>query len=258
MPEILVERRDRVEVWTFNREAQRNAISRALLEELTANLQRVRDDRPLCAVVLTGAGNQAFCAGADLKERATMTEAQVRGFLDGLRDALRAIELSDRIFIAAINGAALGGGTELALACDLRLASEEARLGLTEVTLGIIPGGGGTQRLPRLVGPGVAKDLILTGRRIAADEAHALGLVNRVVPAGKIREAAIELADAIAQNAPLALAAAKHAIDEGLSLGLDEALALEHSHYERTLGSKDRLEGLAAFREKRAPRFSGE
>lgn len=257
MSEILVERRDRVEVWTFNREAQRNAISRALLGELTANLQRVRDDRVLCAVVLTGAGTQAFCAGADLKERSTMTEPQVREFLNGLRNALRAIELSDRVFIAAVNGAALGGGTELALSCDLRIAGEEAQLGLTEVKLGIIPGGGGTQRLPRLIGPGRAKDLILTGRRVGAEEALSLGLVNRVVPSGMVREAAVELAEKIAQNAPLALAAAKHAVDEGLALDMDEALALEHKHYERTLGSQDRLEGLAAFREKRAPKFTG-
>ncbi len=258
MPEILVERLDRVEVWTFNREAQRNAISRALLAEFTENLKRVREDRVLCAVVLTGAGEQAFCAGADLKERSTMSEPEVRQFLTDLRAGLRALEQSDRVFIAAINGAALGGGTELSLSCDLRVASEAAQLGLTEVTLGIIPGGGGTQRLPRLVGPGVAKDLILTGRRVGANEALSLGLVNRVVPAGKVRDAAVELAQSIAKNAPLALAAAKHAVDEGLTLGMDEALALEHKHYERTLGSKDRLEGLAAFREKRAPRFTGQ
>ncbi len=258
MSEILVERLEKVEVWTLNRELARNAISRAMVKELLANLARVEGDKQLCAVVITGAGSQAFCAGADLKERSSMTEQDVRAFLGGLRDALRGIERSDRVFIAAINGAALGGGTELALSCDLRVAHYEAKLGLTETSLGIIPGGGGTQRLSRLVGPGRAKDLILTARRVGAEEAHALGLVNRVAERKSAREEALELARAIAHNAPLALAAAKHAIDEGLEVPLDEGLALEHKHYERTLASKDRLEGIAAFLEKRPPHYRGE
>jgi enoyl-CoA hydratase/carnithine racemase len=167
------------------------------------------------------------------------------------------MEQSERIFLAAVNGFALGGGTELALACDLRVASPTARLGLTEVSLGIIPGGGGTQRLARLIGPGRAKDLVLTGRQVSAEEALSLGLVSRLAQ-GSAREEALALARQIANNGPIALAAAKRAIGEGLDLPLGQALALEQQQYERTLRSKDRLEGLAAFAEKRAPRFAGE
>jgi len=161
------------------------------------------------------------------------------------------------VFIAAVNGAAFGGGTELALVCDLRLASPSAEMGLTEVKLGIIPGGGGTQRLARLIGPGRARDLILTGRRVAAAEALSLGLVNRVSGEGKLIDDALETARQIASNAPIAVAAAKHAIAEGLSLPMDDALKLELSHYEKVLGTEDRLEGLRAFAEKRPPLFRG-
>lgn len=258
MSEILVERLERVEVWTLNRPEASNAISRALGAALAANVERVSADRTLTAVVVTGAGERAFCAGADLKERRGMSEDEVRAFLGGLRAQLRALEQSDRIFIAAINGFALGGGTELALACDLRVALPTAKLGLTEVTLGIIPGGGGTQRLSRLIGPGRAKDLVLTGRQVGAEEAYALGLVNRLAERRPVREEALLLAQSIAKNGPIAVAAAKHAIDRGLDVGLDEGLSLEQEEYRRTLVSKDRLEGLAAFAEKRAPRFTGE
>lgn len=245
-----------IEVWTIDGEARRNAISRAMLAELSRRVAEV-DARRTRVVVLTGAGDKAFCAGADLKERSTMTEAEVRAFLQSLRDTLRAIERADCVFIAAINGAALGGGTELALACDVRFASATAELGLTEVKLGIIPGGGGTQRLPRAIGPARAKEFILTGRRIPATEAAALGLVARVSSPAALRDEAITLARTIAGNAPIAVAAAKHAIDEGFGKGLDEALSLELAHYQKTLGTSDRLEGLKAFAEKRPPRFEG-
>jgi len=168
------------------------------------------------------------------------------------------MEQSDCVFVAGINGVALGGGTELALACDLRVATPTARLGLTEVTLGIIPGGGGTQRLARLVGPGRAKDLVLTGRQVSAEEAYVLGLVNRMAEQHTARAEGLLLAQAVARNAPIAVAAAKHAIDQGLDLPLDEGLAAEQRQYERTLASRDRLEGLAAFAERRAPRYKGE
>ncbi len=257
MGEFLDERRGSTEVWTIDGEKRRNAISRAALAEFEERVARVSRGHATRAVVLTGAGERAFCAGADLKERAGMSEPEVRAFLSRLGKTLRAMELSDCIFIAALNGAALGGGTELALACDFRIAAPTAELGLTEVQLGIIPGGGGTQRLPRLVGPARAKDLILTGRRINAAEALGIGLVQRLAPEGRLLEVALGLADQVAANAPLAVAAAKHAIDEGLALGLEEALAVEQRHYETVLTSEDRLEGLAAFGEKRAPRFHG-
>jgi enoyl-CoA hydratase/carnithine racemase len=257
MSEFRIDARGGVELWTIDGEARRNAISRAMLAELEALVARVSTGREVRAVVITGAGDKAFCAGADLKERAGMSEPEVREFLDRLRRTFRALETSDAIFIAALNGAALGGGTELALACDLRVAAPAAELGLTEVRLGIIPGGGGTQRLPRLIGPGRAKELILTGRRVGAAEALSLGLVNRVAESGKLLETALELAQAIAGNAPIALAAAKRAVAEGLALPMDQALRVELEQYERVLRTEDRLEGLRAFAEKRAPVFRG-
>lgn len=257
MAEFKIEKRDAVEVWTIDGESRRNALSRAMVKELEEMVKRVSSSREVRAVVLTGAGDKAFCAGADLKERATMSEADVRAFLDSLRRTFRAIELSDTVFVAAINGAAFGGGTELALSCDLRVAAPATELGLTEVKLGIIPGGGGTQRLARLIGPGRAKDLILTGRRVNAAEAFSFGLVNRLAPEGRLLETAYQLASQVVENAPIAVGAAKHAIDEGLALELDEALKLELSKYELVLKTEDRLEGLRAFAEKRPPKFTG-
>src|SRR5499433_3666379 len=179
------ERRGPVEIWTLDAEDTRNAISRAVLAELESRVARVSEGQEVRAVILTGAGNKAFCAGADLKERATMSEAEVRAFLGGLRRTLRAIETSSTIFIAAINGSALGGGT---------------------------------QRLPRLIGPGRAKDLILTGRRLNAAEAFAIGLVQRLAPEGRLLEVALSVAEQIAENGPIAVAAAKRAVDRGLDL----------------------------------------
>ncbi len=254
MAEFQIVAEGAVERWTIDAEARRNALSKAVVAELQQQVQRVSGaDRSVRAVVLTGAGDKAFCAGADLKERSTMSEEEVRRFLEQLRRTFRSIELSDCVFIAFVNGAALGGGTELALACDLRVAAPTAQLGLTEVKLGIIPGGGGTQRLPRLIGKGPAKELILTGRRVEAGEALALGMVNKV---GTLADAHA-LASAVVENAPIAVGAAKHAIDEGFSLDLDAALGLEQKKYELTLKTADRLEGLAAFAEKRKPLFTG-
>jgi enoyl-CoA hydratase/carnithine racemase len=254
MPEFIIEQQGAVERWTINGEARRNALSRAMIAELEEHLDRVGDTFPkVRAVVLTGAGDKAFCAGADLKERATMSEADVRGFLESLRETFQTIEKSHTVFIAAINGVALGGGTELAVSCDLRVVAPGAELGLTEVKLGIIPGGGGTQRLPRLIGKGHAKDLILTGRRVGADEALKLGLADRV---GGI-DVAMKLAADIVENAPVAVYAAKHAIDEGLHLEMGEALMLEQRAYELVLKTEDRLEGLKAFAEKRKANYAG-
>jgi enoyl-CoA hydratase/carnithine racemase len=253
-----IEDRGAVEVWTIDREPSRNAISRALVRELSDQLGRAAEKRALRCVVLTGAGDKAFCAGADLKERASMTEDQVRAFLGDLGAALRAVETSPKVFIAALNGAALGGGLELALACDLRLAAAGAELGLPEVGLGIIPGAGGTQRLARAIGVGRAKELILTGRRLRAEEALPLGLLSRVAAPGQLREAALALAEEVARNAPVSLRQAKRAIDGGFHLPLEAALAFERELYEACLGTRDRREALAAFAEKRRPQFTGE
>ena len=186
-----------------------------------------------------------------------MAADEVRDFIETIRDTLTGIAKLPQATIAAVNGHALGGGTELALACDIRVAARGATLGLTETTLAIIPGGGGTQRLPRLVGPGRAKDLILTGRRVDADEAARIGLVGETVDPDELMARAREIAERIAANGPIAVRAAKEAIDQGLELPLEEALRLESRLYERTIDTEDRIEGLAAFREKRAPTYEG-
>jgi len=258
MAEFKVERQGAVEIWTILGEQRRNAISRAMVEELERLVVRVSTSRQCRVVIVTGAGDKAFCAGADLKERTAMQEDEIRLFLDQLQRTFLAIERSDAVFIAAINGAALGGGLELALACDLRVAAPTAELGLPEVKLAIIPGAGGTQRLARLIGPGNAKDLILTGRRIEAREAMALGLIQRVAPEGQLLQTSLDLAASIAANGPIAVAQAKRAIDEGLSLPIEEGLKVERRRYEAVLKSRDRLEGLRAFSERRPPHFKGE
>lgn len=246
-----------VEVWTIDGEARRNAISRSMRAELETLIRGAGEKSGLRAVVITGAGNKAFCAGADLKERAGMSDEEVRTFLHDLRRTLRAMELSSKIFIAAINGAAFGGGTELSLACDLRVMAPHAEMALTETRLAIIPGGGGTQRLPRLVGIGVAKELILTGRRVGPEEALHLGLVNRLAPDSDVVAHAMSLAEQIAEGGPIALGAAKAAIQEGMELPLEDALELEYQKYQVTIPTEDRLEGLAAFRDKRKPVYRG-
>jgi methylglutaconyl-CoA hydratase len=256
--EWIVEDRGEVEVWTIDGAPRRNSITRAMLAGLLGELRRVAESRAVRCLVLTGAGDRAFCAGADLKERAHMSQAEVHGFHHDLRAAMHLIETSPKVFVAALNGAALGGGLELALACDLRLMSAAAEVGLPEVGLGIIPGGGGTQRLSRAIGVARAKDLVLTGRRLGAAEALAFGLVTRVAPPGELRAAALALAAEVARNAPISLRQAKRAIDGGLDLPLEEALDLENRMYQDCLQTKDRLEALTAFAEKRRPVFTGE
>ncbi len=256
--EWTIQDRETFELWTIDGEARRNTLSRAMLSELIGHLQRIQPKRGLRCIVVTGKGQKAFCAGADLKERATMTDDDVRAFHGSLRRSLRGMEHASQVFIAAVNGAALGGGLELALACDIRIASESAELGLPEVALGIIPGGGGTQRLPRAIGLARAKDLVLTGRRMSAAEALAWGLVSRTAPPERLLDEALELAARVARNAPVSLRQAKRAIDGGWQLPLDEALDLEHRMYKDCLGTKDRIEALRAFAEKRSPKFTGE
>ncbi len=254
----LVEDQGAIEVWTIDGEARRNTLSRAMVAGLRDELRRIEGRKALRCVVLTGAGEKAFCAGADLKERASMGEEEVRAFLRSLRGLLSAIEQAAPVFVAALNGVALGGGLELALACDLRVAAAHAEMGLPEVGLGIIPGAGGTQRLPRAIGLARAKELILTGRRVGAAEALSMGLLSRVAPAGSLRAAALDLAGQVARNAPISLRQAKRAVDGGLGLPLEEGLDLEHRLYQDCLGTRDRVEALQAFAEKRAPDFKGE
>ena len=253
-----VERFGAIERWTILGEPRRNSLSVALLRELLVHQARAAADRALRVVILTGAGPKAFCAGADLKERARMDEGAVAGFHRAIRAAFDGLEALPQPVIAAINGAALGGGLELALACDLRVAAEGAELALPEVGLGIIPGAGGTQRLPRVVGLALAKELILTARRVTAAEALSMGLVGQVVPADQLQAAALALAERVARNAPISLRQAKRAIDRGLALPLSEALDLENKLYQACIPTADRQEALLAFAEKRAPVFTGE
>ncbi len=256
-PTVLVEREDGLCLITLNRPQVMNSISFQMLLDLNRVLDEVRFDTSVRCVVITGAGDRAFCAGADLKERAGMTEDQVRRYIHTIRNTFTEVENLPMPVIAAVNGVALGGGTELALASDLRIASENATLGLTETSLAIIPGAGGTQRLPRIVGKAKAKELIFTAKRISAAEALEIGLVNRVVPLAGLLDAARELAAAIAKNGPLAVRAAKRAIDRGMEMDLADALVFESTCYETLIPTEDRLEGLRAFREKRKPEYQG-
>ena len=254
---LQVEDRGPVRLVTIDGEAQLNVLSRELVTELQREADRATGDARVRAVVVTGRGTKAFCAGANLKERKGWTGDDVRRWLVLLHEGLSAIERCPKPWIAAVNGLALGGGFELALACDLRVVDPAAELGLTEVKIGIIPGGGGTVRLARVVGLGRARDLILTARRVGAAEALQIGLANRVSSEGGSVDAAVTLGNEIAANAPVAVAAAKAAIADAWDLPVDAALAREREHYEKPLASEDRLEGLKAFSEKRAPRWAG-
>lgn len=253
---ILIEQHlDSIEIWHLNRPHVLNAVNRSGAELLLEAVGRVDSDPTVRAVVIAGAGERAFCVGADLKERARMSEREVGAFLRLVNEVIARVDRCRRPVIAAIHGLALGGGLELALACDLRVASPSARLGLTETSLGIIPGGGGTQRLPRIVGEARAKELILLARRVDGNEAYRIGLVHRL--ADDPVAAALAIAQQLAEAAPLALTAALEAIDAAADLPLSEGLAFERRAYERTLQSQDRLEALRAFNDKRKPRFRG-
>lgn len=257
LPQLIDERRDQTLLLTIDGEARHNVLSRELVDELRAQAERAAKDASIRAVVITGKGTKAFCAGANLKERTGWSEDDVRRWLVQLHAGMRAIERCEKPWIAAVNGLALGGGCELALACDLRVLDPQASIGLTETRIGIIPGGGGCVRLARLVGLGRARDLVLTARRVSAAEALAMGLASRVSESGKSVELALSVAGEIAENAPVAIAAAKGALEEAWDLELDAALDRERAFYEKPLVSQDRLEGLQAFAERRAPRWQG-
>jgi enoyl-CoA hydratase/carnithine racemase len=255
---VRVEQQGGVAVWTIDREARANALSRPTLLAFGKLAREAANNPSIRAIVVTGAGDKAFCGGADLKERQGMSENDVRVQVGLYRTELGPLDRSPKPVVAAINGAALGGGLELALCCDLRVAAPHAQLGLPETSLGIIPGAGGTQRLPRIVGEARAKEMILLARRLTADEALTWGLVNRVTPAGKsVVEDAIEWLRPIAEGAPIAQGAALEAIDRSFDVTLELGLELERVSYDRTLVSEDRREALTAFAEKRKPRFQG-
>lgn len=248
---------DQVAVLTLNRPDAMNSINFDMLHALKAQIESIRFNPEVRVVIITGAGGRAFCAGADLKERATLTDLQVKQFIHTIRNLFSDIAGLNKPVIAAVNGVALGGGTELALAADIRIASMDASMGLTETRLAIIPGAGGTQRLPRLVGRGKAKELIFTGRRVDAREALDIDLVNKICEPELLMEEARQMASMICETGPIAIGQAKYAIDAGLETDITTGLSIESNAYWITIPTEDRLEGLAAFREKRKPDYKG-
>jgi enoyl-CoA hydratase len=253
---LLVERRDRVAIITVNRPEKRNALNIKTREEGAQILENLREDESVGVVIFTGAGDKAFIAGADIAEFAGRTALTQRDVMMG-RSLFTAIDTFPKPVIAMINGYCLGGGCELALACDIRIASENASFGQPEINLGIIPGGGGTQRLTRLVGEGKAMELILTGDIINAQTAYNLGLVNMVVPAADLEAKTMEMANRIAEKSPVALRMAKEAVKLASRSLLDEGLRREVDLFALCFSSEDKDEGVGAFLEKRKPVFKG-
>jgi enoyl-CoA hydratase len=254
---LLLERGDAYGVVTLNRPKVMNALNRALFAELDDAFATLAGDSAIRAVILTGAGEKAFAAGADIAELASLSATEGQKLAQRGQAVFRRIETCGKPVIAAIQGFALGGGCELAMSCTIRIASERARLGQPEVKLGLLPGYGGTQRLPRLVGKGAALKLLLTGDMVGAEEAFRIGLVDEVVPAEALMSRAETLARAIAQQAPLAVSACLRAVDGGYDLPLDAGLELEASLFGLACATEDKAEGTRAFLEKRAPVWQG-
>jgi enoyl-CoA hydratase/carnithine racemase len=248
----------RVAEITLDRPEAMNSVSSAMAGELTRACAEIAAAPEVRVVVLSAAGERAFSAGADLKERAGMTDADILRQRHAIRATFGALLALPQPAIAAVHGFALGGGCELALSCDLVVADATAVFGLPEVTVGLVPGGGGTQLALRRLGPGRAADLVLTGRRVGIDEAERIGLVDRRVPAGQDGPAALELAGQIAANSPVAVRAAKRAIRHGWGVSLEAGLDVEDAAWRTAALSADRREGIAAFVEKRRPAWPGE
>jgi enoyl-CoA hydratase len=256
-PVVFEPRPDGVGVVTLRRPDRLNALSSEVAVRLHEAFRSAGSDHSVRAIVVAGEG-KVFCAGADIGELDTLDGSLgFREFVRKLTDAFDTLARCPKPSVAAIHGVALGGGLELALACDLRVAEDGARLGVPEITLGLLPGAGGTARLPRLLPKAVAKQLLLTGDPLPAAEAHRLGLVNEVVPAGTALDVALALASRLAALPPLALAAAKRLVDGGATLPLDAAVTLERETVSMLFGTADRVEGIRAFLDRRAPTFEG-
>ncbi|WP_062199603.1 enoyl-CoA hydratase-related protein [Massilibacterium senegalense] len=242
---------------TLCREEALNCLNYDALVQMQQIVEELHTDRDIRVVVFIGAGEKAFSAGADLKERRHLTETEVRRNVKAIRELFTSMEKLPMVTIAAINGHALGGGLEWALACDFRIAAAHATLGLTEVRWAIIPGAGGTQRLPRLIGYGKAMEMILLAKRISADEARQIGLVHHVVPFEQLHAAVDTYVEQLLQNGPCAVAEAKFAIREGMNTDMYTGMEIEKKAYEMIIPTNDRIEALRAFQEKRRPNFQG-
>ncbi|MFL0364917.1 enoyl-CoA hydratase/isomerase family protein [Pseudobacillus sp. 179-B 2D1 NHS] len=252
---ILVERKGNIAFIIINRPDQRNALSKQVLEEITATLEEFKHDERIGCIVFTGRGEKSFAAGADISQLKTRTPLDV--FKPGsMQEVYSYIEAYDKPTIAMVNGYALGGGCELAMACDIRIASEHAKFGLPELNLAIIPSAGGTQRLARLVGKGKAIELILTGKMLSASEAQHIGLISETVPAAKLKEKVLEVAEQILAKGPLAVKMAKLAIHLGFDADMKTGLTVERLAQAVLFATEDKNEGTSAFLEKRKPQFT--
>ena len=251
MTNVLLEKKGNIAVATINRPQALNALNSAVLTDLDELVNVVSADSDIRALVITGSGAKAFVAGADIGEMSTLTPEEGEAFGKHGNDVFRRIETLPIPTIAAVNGFALGGGCELSMACDIRICADTAVFGQPEVGLGITPGFGGTQRLARLVSPGMAKQLIYTARNIKADEAYRIGLVNAVYPVEELLPQAEKLANTIAANAPIAVRACKKAINEGLQVDMDAAMVIEEKLFGSCFKTADQMEGMGAFLEKR-------
>ncbi|RMD93266.1 MAG: enoyl-CoA hydratase [Calditrichaeota bacterium] len=254
---ILFEVKNKIAYLTINRPQVLNALNWKTMQELRTAFEQVKEDDQAGGIILTGAGEKSFVAGADIKELATKDPVGAKEFSLASQEILHSIEHFPKPVIAAINGYCLGGGCELAMACHMRIASENAKLGQPEVNLGIIPGNGGTQRLPRLVGKGRALELILTGKMIDAQEAYRIGLVNRVVPQDQLIATAEQILQEIFSKGPVAIKLALEAVTHGLEMPLEEGIQLESNLFGLCFSTEDMKEGTQAFIEKRKPQFKG-
>ena len=254
---LLFDVQDGIAVLTFNRPKALNALNDALIKELSQVLDQVAADEDIRVLVLTGAGEKAFVAGADITEIAGFTALKAKAFAESGQRIINKIEQLPIPVIAAVNGFALGGGNEIALVCDFIYAAENAKLGLPEINLGVIPGFGGTQRLPRLVGKNIAKEMVFTGKMISAAEAQAIGLVNKVCPPQELMDEVKKTAQNMASKGKVAMRALKQAINGGMNLDLASGCALEIDAFALCFTSEDSKEGPAAFLEKRKPEFKG-
>jgi enoyl-CoA hydratase len=253
---LTLEVADRIATLTVNRPDKLNALNDATIAELGQAIDEIRVDDSIGGVIVTGAG-RAFVAGADITELSSQTPVLAKARARAGQDVFRRIETCPKPVIAAVNGFALGGGCELAMACHIRIASDVAKFGQPESKLGILPGYGGSQRLPRLVGKGRAMQLLMTGETIDAAEAYRIGLVNKLAPAAELMSAAKDMMKTILANGPLAIALCIEAIERGLEMSLDEGLILEANHFGLLAATDDMREGMSAFLEKRAPAFKG-